>query len=120
MRRELLDRYDVSFTRLYTLANMPVGRFKKYLQRHRSFDRYQQELMGSFNSRTLEGIMCRHLVNVGPDGRLYDCDFNQRVGLTLLPGYPQHIAEFDRDLLSRRAIAVDDHCFACTAGSGST
>jgi radical SAM/Cys-rich protein len=120
MRRELLDRYDVSFTRLYALANMPVGRFKKYLQRHRSFDRYQQELMGSFNSRTLEGIMCRHLINVGPDGRLYDCDFNQMVGLTLLPGYPQHIAEFDCDLLSRRAIAVDDHCFACTAGSGST
>jgi len=120
MRRELLDRYEVSFTRLYTLANMPVGRFKKHLVRHRSFDRYHEELTGAFNARTLEGIMCRHLVNVGPDGKLYDCDFNQMVGLTLLPGYPQHIAEFDRGLLSQREIAVDDHCFACTAGSGST
>jgi radical SAM/Cys-rich protein len=120
MRRELLQRYGVRFTRLFTLANMPVGRFREYLSRHRSFGRYHEELVVGFNPLTLEGIMCRHLVNVGPDGRLYDCDFNQMVGLGLLKGYPQHIAEFDRDVLSRREIAVDDHCFACTAASGST
>ncbi len=120
MRRELWKGYRISFTSLYALANIPVGRFKKSLQRRRKLATYQKVLVDAFNTSTLEGIMCRYLISVGPDGRLYDCDFNQMVGLTLLPEYPQHIRQFDRSLLVQRKIAVDDHCFACTAEQGST
>ncbi len=119
-RQELLRRYGLRFHRLFTLVNMPIGRFLDFLQRSHNLDRYLNRLAGSFNPATVPGLMCRHLVSVGWDGRLHDCDFNQALNLPLVPEAPQTIHEFDLDALKNRRIRLDDHCYGCTAGSGSS
>lgn len=119
-KKQLRNEFNISFNNLYTFTNMPLGRFRDFLVRTGNIEKYLQKLMSSFNPATVDDIMCRHILNVGWDGRLYDCDFNQMSGLGLMPGYPQHIKDFDYRSLSRREIAVDDHCYGCTAGQGST
>jgi radical SAM/Cys-rich protein len=119
-KRELKDRFDVSFTRLYTFINMPIGRFREFLIRTGNLAKYLEKLSAAFNPATLDGIMCRHLVNVGWDGTLFDCDFNQVLGHKTVSDVPRHIDHFDFAALAGRAIDVDDHCFGCTAGQGST
>jgi len=119
-RKELKRKYDISFHSLYTFANMPIGRFREFLIRSKNYDAYMRKLRDSFNPETLSGIMCRRLLNVGWDGTLYDCDFNQMIGLRILDAYPRTLRNFDQRLLSVRQIAVDDHCYGCTAGQGST
>jgi radical SAM/Cys-rich protein len=119
-RRELGGRYGVSFTTLYALTNMPIGRFHDRLTRSGDLDQYRDLLACSFNPATLDGVMCRTLLSVGWDGRLYDCDFNQVLGLTVDPSVPAHINAFAYDALARRTIRIGDHCYGCTAGHGST
>jgi len=119
-KKELFDRFQISFDRLYAFTNMPIGRFRDFLVRSGNLDKYLDKLAGAFNPATLGNIMCRHLISVGWDGRLNDCDFNQILGLTVSPGVPAHIRDFDLTSLSRRTIEVGDHCFGCTAGAGSS
>jgi radical SAM/Cys-rich protein len=119
-RRELDKRYGITFSRLFTLANMPLGRFRNALVERRLYDNYLGKLRSAFNSSTLEGLMCRHLINVGWDGTLYDCDFNQMAGLALTSPNPASIMEFDPVRLLAREIATAEHCYGCTAGQGST
>jgi len=119
-RKELKEKFDISFHSLYTFANMPIGRFREFLIQSNNFDTYMKKLADAFNPETLPGIMCRHVINVGWDGTLYDCDFNQMIGLRLSGGSPRTIKDFDPHLLAQRQIAVDDHCYGCTAGQGST
>lgn len=95
---------------------MPVGRFRDFLFRTGNMEKYMERLRSSFNPETIEGVMCRQIINVGWDGRLYDCDFNQMTGLGVTDGNPAHIKEFDFAGLSEREINVDEHCYACTAG----
>jgi radical SAM/Cys-rich protein len=119
-RRELVSRYSIRFHHLYTLLNMPIGRFKEYLQKSSNYEGYMGKLASVFNPATVDGLMCRHLISVSWEGRLYDCDFNQALGLPLAEGLPQTIWEFDLDALSSRPIRLDDHCYGCTAGHGSS
>lgn len=119
-KRELREKYEIDFNDLYSFTNMPIGRFQQFLERSGNFERYMTYLYSAFNPGTLGGIMCRHLISVAWDGSLYDCDFNQVAGLRVLNGYPQSIYEFDLNALSHREIAVDNHCYGCTAGQGST
>ncbi len=119
-RRELKSRYGVSFTRLYVFTNMPIGRFRDALIAKNEFAGYGVLLESNFNPDTLDKIMCRGLVSVGWDGALYDCDFNQILNLPVATAGSRHISAFDHAALSRREIAVGDHCFGCTAGQGST
>jgi len=119
-RRELGGRHGVSFTTLYALANLPIGRFHDRLERSGELDRYRELLACSFNPATLDGVMCRTLLSVGWDGRLYDCDFNQVLGMTVGPDVPMHIRDFDYGALAQRTIRVGDHCYGCTAGHGSS
>lgn len=79
-----------------------------------------KKLIASFNPVTLDGLMCRYLISVGWDGMLYDCDFNQILGLNLNSGLPCHIKDFDYSELSHREIIVGEHCYGCTAGQGSS
>lgn len=81
--------------------------------------KYMEKLACAFNPETLEGLMCRHLISVDWKGMIYDCDFNQILGLHA-GDVPYHILDFDRERLSHRTISVGDHCYACTAGQGST
>jgi radical SAM/Cys-rich protein len=117
-RQELLQRHGVVFNRLFTLANMPIQRFAATLQASGAWDDYLQLLRRSHRPDNLEHVMCRSLVSVDWLGHLYDCDFNQQLGLAL--PQPRRLA----DLLSwdpaATAITVADHCHGCTAGSGSS
>ncbi|MHB8880282.1 MAG: arsenosugar biosynthesis radical SAM (seleno)protein ArsS [Thermodesulfovibrionales bacterium] len=114
-RRELAARQGITFDRLFVFANMPVGRFRDQLERAGALKQYCDLLEQAFNPSTLPGLMCRHLISVGWDGTLFDCDFNQGLGLSL-----QHIRDFDRDRLAGREILTGSHCYGCTAGQGST
>ena len=119
-KRELAARYGVTFDRLYTITNMPIKRFLDYLRRSGNEERYMRKLVEAFNPATVEGLMCRTLVSVDWTGRLYDCDFNQMLGLGVAHGLPQSIADFDPEKLAARRVVTGAHCFGCTAGAGSS
>ncbi len=119
-KRELLKRFGITFDGLYTFTNMPLGRFREHLILSNNFDTYMNKLEDAFNPETLEGLMCRRLISIGWNGILYDCDFNQILGLTVNRDCPQSVKEFDCLSLSERLITVDQHCYGCTAGYGST
>ena len=119
-RRELGERFGIRFTRLLTITNMPLGRFRKQLDRQGQQENYRRLLRNAFNPQTLSGLMCRHQLSVGWDGTLYDCDFNLTLGLPVNHGAPDHIRSFKRDDLWMRRIVTGEHCFGCTAGSGSS
>ena len=119
-RRELRSRFGIAFTRLFTITNMPLGRFRAELNRQNQEQNYRTLLRESFNQETVAGLMCRHQISVGWDGTLYDCDFNLALGLPVNHGAPDHIQSFRPADLMKRRIVTGEHCFACTAGSGSS
>ena len=119
-RRELWRRYGIVFSKLHTITNMPMGRFGEFLRLSGNTHRYWQRLKTSFNPATVPHLMCRSLVNVGWDGTLYDCDFNQAVGLAINSDMPFRIEDFDLNRLEGRQITTAEHCFGCTAGYGSS
>ncbi len=119
-RRILQQRYGVSFNQLFSLVNCPIGRYWHYLTASGNLEDYLRMLRCAFNARTVEKLMCRRTLSVGCDGRLYDCDFNQAADLTVNSGAPNHIQDFEFGRLADREIVVRNHCFACTAGAGSS
>lgn len=120
-KRELADRYGLQFNRLFTITNMPINRFKLHLQKSGQLEGYMDKLRGAFNPVAAQSVMCRSLISVDYDGRLYDCDFNQQLGMSVMDGpRPATIFNFDLDRLLRRRIRFADHCLACTAGAGSS
>jgi radical SAM/Cys-rich protein len=119
-RKELKERFDVDFTRLLTITNMPMGRFLNDLQRDGQAENYKVLLENSFNQETLDGLMCRHQICIAWNGSLADCDFNSALGLSLSCGLPRHIDELEPGQLQGRTIVTGEHCFGCTAGCGSS
>ncbi len=120
-RAELGTRFGITFHRLLTLANMPISRFAAQLARTGDAERYMALLVNHFNADTVPGLMCRDLVSVGYDGRLYDCDFNQMLELPLgVPGVRTVWDVDDLQALAGAPIATARHCFGCTAGAGSS
>jgi radical SAM/Cys-rich protein len=119
-RRELGKRFDIAFTHLLTITNMPLGRFRMELTRQSQLQNYFQLLKKSFNPQTVAGLMCRHQISVGWDGTLYDCDFNLALGYPVNHGAPDQIQSFHPATHSLRRIVTGEHCFGCTAGSGSS
>jgi radical SAM/Cys-rich protein len=119
-RCELGRRFGITFTRLLTITNMPLGRFRTELIRKKEEENYLLLLRKSFNPQTVAGLMCRHQLSVGWDGTLYDCDFNLALGLPVNHGAPDHIQSFRPEDLWVRRIFTGEHCFGCTAGSGSS
>jgi len=119
-RAHLSDEFGVSFNRLLTITNMPIQRFAHDLQKQKRLEAYEQLLVANFNPSTLQTLMCRTLLSVGYDGRIFDCDFNQMLEIPLEMG-PQTIWDFDDvGQLDQQPIATDSHCFGCTAGAGSS
>jgi len=119
-RDELGQRFGIEFHRLLTLTNMPISRFAEQLERTGEAERYMGLLVNHFNATTVEGLMCRHLVSVGWDGALYDCDFNQMLELPI-GGRARSIWQLDDvRTLTDEAIVTGPHCFGCTAGAGSS
>jgi radical SAM/Cys-rich protein len=119
-RRRLHESFGISFTKLLTITNMPIGRFQDQLHRQNQLHAYMRLLQKSFNPQTVPGLMCRHQLNIGFDGVLYDCDFNLALHLPVDHGAPNHIKEFDPARLRQRRIVTGNHCFGCTAGCGSS
>jgi radical SAM/Cys-rich protein len=119
-RRVLRDRHGLQFNTLFCLVNNPIGRYADYLTRSGNWSDYMRTLQCAFNIRTVSSLMCRTTLSVGWDGRLYDCDFNQMLDLTVNSGAPVYIKDFDYNRLAQREIIVRSHCFACTAGAGSS
>ncbi|MCC7081109.1 MAG: arsenosugar biosynthesis radical SAM protein ArsS [Burkholderiales bacterium] len=121
-RNTLRDRYGVEFTRLLTLANMPIQRFGSTLVSKRQFDPYMRLLRASFRAQNLETVMCRSLISVDWQGFVYDCDFNQMLAVPLAYGPKPRVrlADLIGTDLTGNPIAVLDHCFGCTAGQGSS
>ena len=119
-KSELFDRHGISFHGLLTITNMPISRFAHTLDKNGERERYMDLLASRFNRETLPGLMCRTLVSVGWDGRLYDCDFNQMLDVGLAAGQLT-IWDIDRldDMVGKR-IATGAHCLGCTAGAGSS
>jgi len=117
--RELKARHDVVFNRLFTITNMPIARFLDDLISHGQYDEYMQTLINAWNPETVPGLMCRTTLSVSWEGHLFDCDFNQMLNLGLSPGQPQHIRDFNALELIQRHISTGQHCYGCTAGTGS-
>ena len=117
-RTYLAEHYDIQFTKLITLTNMPLGRFLNVLKDKKP--EYMRLLKDSFNPETLSSLMCRHQINIGWDGTLYDCDFNLAAHLPVIEKTPHHIEQIDTTIVASRKIATADHCFGCTAGHGSS
>ena len=118
-KRDLARKWGLEFDQLYIFANMPLGRFLHWLQNSDNLQSYMEKLAAGFNPCTVEGLMCRSLLSVNWDGYLYDCDFNLAAGLPL-SGNATHISDLNDYPERGMAIAVGEHCYACTAGSGFT
>ncbi len=119
-KREMQARYGIVFNKLLTITNVPIGRYMDELRERGEDQQYMELLTESFNPATVDGLMCRHQINIGWDGRLYDCDFNQALGLPVNHGTPDRIEDFDLKQLVHRQVVTGRHCFACTAGAGSS
>ncbi len=119
-KRELQTKFGIAFNRLFALTNMPIHRFKAQLVRAKTYEEYMEKLVLAFNPGAAEGVMCRTLLSVSHDGRIYDCDFNQMLDLQVEREGSRTVFEYREDDALRRRIRTGDHCFGCTAGSGSS
>jgi radical SAM/Cys-rich protein len=121
-RKQLNERYDIVFNHLYTLINMPIGRFGDLLTSEGQFQSYMSLLREGHQDANLDSVMCRYMMSVDWQGYVYDCDFNQMLGIPLrIEGKPRvHLSELTGMDLEGRPVMVLDHCFGCTAGQGSS
>ena len=121
-KRELKAKFDIDFNQLYTITNMPINRFKLHLDKSGQYETYMDKLLAAFNPSAATGVMCRNLISVSWDGKLYDCDFNQMLEIEAegKSGKAPSIFDFDFAQLLSRRIRFADHCLGCTAGAGSS
>ena len=116
----LRQQHGVEFNNLYVMTNIPISRFLDFLILSDNLDEYMTKLVNAYNPSAAAGVMCRNTISVGWDGYLYDCDFNQMLQMRVNHGAPQHVREFNQQKLTNRDILFNQHCFGCTAGSGSS
>ena len=118
----LKEQFGIVFNRLYCLSNMPITRYATHLKLRGEYDRYVELLEMNFNARTLDQVMCRNLVSIGYEGSVYDCDFNQMLDLPIrdADGKALNISTLSVDQVQHLPVTVGNHCYACTAGSGSS
>ncbi len=119
-KRQLKRKYEVIFNNLFCITNMPISRFLDYLLQSENYASYMEELVNAFNPGTIMGLMCRNTISVSWDGFLYDCDFNQMLDLKVATNGSQHLSTFDIEKLKNRKIVLNQHCYGCTAGAGSS
>lgn len=119
-KNKLGNNFGISFNKLYAITNIPISRFLDYLIRSSNYAGYMEKLIESYNPYAAANVMCRTTLSVGWDGYLYDCDFNQMLDLKVETPNCKHIKDWDQLILKNRNIVVNQHCFGCTAGSGSS
>jgi radical SAM/Cys-rich protein len=113
-------QFGITFNQLYTITNQPIARFAEDLRKSGQWDAYLELLANAFNPATVDGLMCRTTLSVGYGGEIYDCDFNQMLGWQLRNGTPHYLWDITPADLVDRAVMTGMHCFACTAGAGSS
>jgi len=118
-RRVLSRDYGLAFNKLFCLTNCPVGRYLDYLEQSGNYALYMKALKSAFNPSAARNAMCRITLSVDPEGNLHDCDFNQMLNMGI-GGNRVSVFDFDYEQLASRSIQIRDHCFACTAGAGSS
>ena len=118
-KRALSKDFGIAFNELFAITNLPVSRFLDYLIESGNYAGYMEKLINAFNPVAAASVMCRNTISVGWDGGLYDCDFNQMLDL-YVASPSQHIRDFDTAALAQRSIVVNQHCYGCTAGAGSS
>ena len=120
-KKVLIQEYGIEFNQLFTLCNMPINRFGSTLVSKGIFHDYISLLKKSHNNDNLDNVMCRNMISVDWQGFVYDCDFNQMLGLNMMEAGKQlHISELTDSRLEGNEITVLDHCYGCTAGQGSS
>jgi len=117
---KLYEEFGIIFNRLYTITNMPITRYERYLKALGQYDSYVELLGKNFNPSTLKGLMCTNTLNVGWDGKFYDCDFNHAIDMPMTNGRLLTVFNSNLEDIENRLVRVGDHCFGCTAGSGSS
>ena len=119
-KTQLKEHFNVDFNNLFTITNIPISRFLDFLIESGNYEDYMEKLVNAFNPAAIAGVMCRNMISIDWQGNLFDCDFNQMLGLKTEAKAGQHISTFDMAKLEDREIAIGNHCFACTAGAGSS
>lgn len=119
-KERLWSDFGIRFNRLLTLANLPINRFADFLERQGKSQEYQELLTDNFNPATVSGLMCRFLISVDWEGRVYDCDFNQMLELPMGRNGIRYLWDVNPESVEDQPIRVDRHCFGCTAGAGSS
>ncbi len=119
-KTQLRENFNIEFNQLFCLANLPIARFAAHLKRTDEAEKYAAILRENFNPRAVGGLMCRDTISVGWRGEVYDCDFNQMLGMQWRAAKPLYLWDINADNLNGRAIATGAHCFGCTAGAGSS
>ncbi|MCL4120975.1 UNVERIFIED_CONTAM: hypothetical protein GTU68_049693 [Idotea baltica] len=119
-KRQLKRKFDITFNSLFAITNIPISRFLDYLLESNNYETYMEKLVEAYNPVAAESVMCRNTISIGWDGYLYDCDFNQMLELKVSTPKVQHIDNFNIESLSKRTIVLNQHCYGCTAGAGSS
>ncbi len=120
-KAELFQRYGIVFTRLFAITNLPIARFAADLREHGQWDSYMVLLANSFNPATVDGLMCRSTINIGYEGEVFDCDFNQMLRMQQrASGIPLFLWDITPQSMAAQPILTANHCLGCTAGSGSS
>lgn len=115
----LKEDFDIDFNNLFAITNLPISRFLDYLIASENYESYMESLVNAYNPVAATNVMCRNTVSIGWDGYMFDCDFNQMLDLKVQGG-PTHIKDFDAKKMVEREIIVNQHCYGCTAGAGSS
>lgn len=121
-KRQLKKDFEIEFNSLFAITNIPISRYLDYLVASENFEGYMEKLVNAYNPIAAKEVMCRNTISVGWDGYLYDCDFNQMLELKVAVGNKdlQHVKDFNSIALLERKIIVNEHCYGCTAGAGSS
>jgi radical SAM/Cys-rich protein len=118
-KEALMKDWGIAFNNLFAITNMPISRYLDYLLESGNYEKYMEKLTAAFNPSAAMGVMCRNTISVSWDGYLYDCDFNQMLDMKVSCS-SRHLKDFNSDLLTGRDIVVNQHCYGCTAGAGSS
>jgi radical SAM/Cys-rich protein len=118
-KKALKENYGISFNNLFAITNLPISRYLDYLLQSGNYEKYMMKLVNAYNPVAASNVMCRNTISIGWNGFLYDCDFNQMLDLKV-DIKNNHISQFNTADLNKRSIVVNQHCYGCTAGSGSS
>ncbi len=118
-KHDLMEKFGIEFNHLFAITNLPISRFLNYLLKSGNYEKYMEKLIDAYNPAAAANVMCRNTISIGWDGYLYDCDFNQMLELKVNVS-SKHISQFNMETLNNRNIITGQHCYGCTAGSGSS